>query len=423
MLTIFIKEMRQLRRDYIVPVVMIALQVVVGAFLLVRMWSEPFDISMFYFFLVSGNVLAITSASLIIGIMTGRWSRELKDDFLNPCRTTPLNPHSIVAGKFLATWCALLVPVAVMLILFAFRARNLPDNYWTYDLPMLILLLLSVSAFMLAGSSSRFNIEHSATNRLSVINTIAAVFFMSFVFLNLRRWHVEWIAAAHAVPIIIVLSFLFTVAGASPVHADRMLPVRIAVLLIALIMPWTAPIMDEPGWDYVIWLSAAAIFSVLSASQERRRQSRRVVAAIGRVPWVWRPFRWIVSTGAVPGLVFALLLLLAAFGAYRFSEMETSDAALVAWGCLWWFIVLFFFAALTLFIIEMVERFMHRSFDPSPIMTLLLLFGLPWYTAVWTTLPSADVGPWIVFGGFFAVSLLLLLPTVCGFVRSCRRNR
>ena len=117
MFTVFIKEMRQLRRE---PVVWSAIgaQLVFGLIALIRIFYLPNSEfrSVTETFIGFVIICGAAAALLIIGLMAARWSRELKDEFMNSSRTTPLSPFAVVAGKFLATWCALLIPVAEMTV-------------------------------------------------------------------------------------------------------------------------------------------------------------------------------------------------------------------------------------------------------------------------------------------------------------------
>ena len=435
MLSVFIKEMRQLRRN--VPVwSVLALQVIVGLVMLIRIAilhiaGDSTETTVFG----AINFLAgVVSIGTVIGTAAARWVRERGDDFLNPGRTTPLSPFAITAGKFLATWCALLIPLAVMQLFMLFPGPTLPPGYWKSGVPLILLYVFSIASLVLAATSAgRRKVSHGAGVSIAVLAVVfllpSAIGFASALFERVCANEEVYPQLRFFWPVI-MLSFMLAAAAVAPPRSDRMLPVRIAVLASVLILTWMPPVdRGTVSQQCVLWLLVAAKFTTVSALLERRRQSRRVVAEIRRVPRLWRPLRALFSTGAVPGLVFALVLALAAFavGVLTPGDFLRDRGREISGG----FALFFFYSSLTLFIIEMWDKFLHRALDAAKFSVVVWLVcqilplaggldssGALSLIALWHDFDNP--GAWYEIGGLLAVSVILLMPTVCGFARSYR---
>lgn len=416
-----VKELRQLRRDSVFYGTLV-LQLGLNALVLALNKDDSTAAAEIC------NLIWLAAAVIIAVTMASRWREELNDDALNPMVTTPLSPVSVVAGKFLATFIAVLIPAAVAQVFnfCALPAENL-GRFFGRMLPIDAASVLTASALILAFVSV-FKKRGAA---------VLPGMFVLFALLSLHP--AMMVVAARAdqgigtypniwaemFKLLLPIPFLFslTVAAVSPAASDRAVPVRIVFLcsLAAYTVIETLPdsfsttkLMNNVSGN----LYAGAFFTAVAAAVERRAQSRRVAAAIRRTHPALRPLRILCSSGAVPELVLSLVLLAAALA----TEPDGDRIALYS------YTVLLFYTVLTLFVSGMIKLSSNK--EPSRVGIFIAAVGLGTLAGLIFPLPPmptafmADMGnAWnVIFAILNLLSLLLLIPTVTEFVQSLQRE-
>lgn len=425
MATYFLKELRQLRRE-VTFFGALGLQLVLSILLLFGHSVNAAGIRSDAAALLCA-IIGFAAAVVIATALAARWGSELDDDALNPMVTTPLAPTAVVAGKFLATFLAVVVPPAIAQI---FIVCALPPEdfgmFFGHLLPACMTMLLTATGLILAAATGKRRNASIATGVLALLLIMPMV--LSF-------WGKQEIPYADTVFIILrvllplPLIFTITVAAVSPAGSDRVIPVRIVMLLTlaayAVTNAFASP--DSFGkaltWEIRDILFAGALCSAAAAALERRAQSRRVAAAIRRTGPVLRPLRILCSSGAVTELLLSLIL----FAAAVTIAFAKNRAYRVGDTMLYFYTVLLFYTALTLFVTGMVKRIKRREIAPGVVFVIVMglgmlagmIFPLP-------LVPDAFMedmnNAWnVMFLVLVPLSILLLIPTVVEFAKSLKR--
>ena len=422
MFTVFLKEMRQLRRDRTVIGVLIA-QIVLSLLMILaeRGTGTPSD-SIFSVL----NTLGGIATFVIVSAMALRWNRELHSDSLNPCRTTPIPAPQLAAGKLLATFAGAAVPLAFTLIAQCLHAERPPAAYWE-QLPLVLVIWLVGISVMLAFASMRSSAAGNGGNILIIVPlfmTMAAAAGVTEIpdsdsALGLLRFVVTGIFA-------ILLAFAMMTAALAAPRSDRALPIRLVLTLGVLALPWILAMPDRGRSEtsfaamvikfYFIDLAMPVAFlSLCAAAIERRRQSRRVETEIARFPAALRPLRRLFSTGVFPEIAFSLLMLLAAFAAHGDWSRDYLCRTLGP------YTVCGFYTAATVFILHCNERRWRRRLPPAGGIWILLFVICnlpPAITGEWGMENLSHLSPFRIDHGYTpaavivvaALSLLLLAP-------------
>ena len=342
--------------------------------------------------------------------------------------TTPLSPSAVVAGKFLATFIAVVIPPAIaQIFILCALPQELFGLVFGHLLPAGLAMLLTATGVILAAATGK--------KRGAAISTGALVLVLIMIMI-VHFWEKQEIPRADTVffvlEVLLPLPFVFTIAVAavSPAGSDRMIPVRIVMLLTLAAYAITGALKSPDSfgealtWEIRDLLFTGACLSVIAAALERRAQSRRVAAAIRRTRPLLRLPRILCSSGAVTEILLSLLLFAAAmtiaFTKYRAYRVGNTMP--------YFYTVLLFYTALTLFVTGMVKLSGRRELAPGMVfvvvtgigMLLGMIFPLP-------SLPNAfmtDMGnTWnIMFFVLNVLSILLLIPTVVEFVESLKQE-
>ena len=329
MFTFFLKEIRQLRRDLVfwgTLIIQVMLSVLVIAFLKFQqhlMGEAMPQQSEGAFFSHTYDSIGLMAAVIVLIAMAMRWHNDMNDDALNPVVTTPLPPSAMVAGKYLATWIAVLAPLAIaQVFILSTIPKDLFDLYIKFRLPMNVAVLAAASAALLTVSPLRCKSGFlCAILPGMVLLLVLMLGWMPESVLKMiaaDRKTAQFSQLAYSMLKILLpvpIMFSLTIAAISAPSSDRAIPVRIT-LLLTLAAYLIVFCFENPGFtsrqlaERAAGLcGAGACFAVVASVAERRAQSSRVLAAIRRVPAALRPLRILCSTGAIPELVFSLLLL------------------------------------------------------------------------------------------------------------------
>lgn len=429
MFTFFLKEIRQLRRDMvfwgtlIVQLVLCALIIALG-----KLSKGDFEGK---YFSHGYDTLGVMAGMIVAIAMSMRWHGDMNDDALNPVVTTPLPPVRIAAGKYLATWIAVLIPLAVAYIFItATVPGDLFDPYLEFRLPMNAAILVTSSAFLLTVSPARIKSGFVC----SVLPGIFLLFILtsvwlprSFMMMALKySWNTCPAMICTMVRILLPIPLLFalTVAAISAPSSDRAIPVRITLLatLAAYLLVYWLENRNLAGWSshklahHAAWLCrTGAMLSCLAAVAERGAQSSRVVAAIRRTPAALRPLRILCSTGAITELIFSVAL--AAAGVIlENAAKEFSSGAMhpeIA------YMHLLFCASFALALSSIVHMAFRRRIAPVLRYLIMYAVNIPLGFVVVADLIK-DHRVYLVILGI--VSAGLLIPTAWEFIASLKRR-
>ena len=164
MFSVFLKEMRQLRRDRAVLGVLIA-QLLLSLLMIVAEKGTGIPSAAIFGTL---NTLGHIAAFVIVAAMALRWSRELHSDSLNPCRTTPIPAPLLAAGKLLATFVGAAIPLALMLIAQCLHIERPPAIFWN-ELPLILVIWMVTISGILALASMRSSAAGNGGNVLIIL--------------------------------------------------------------------------------------------------------------------------------------------------------------------------------------------------------------------------------------------------------------
>ena len=237
MFTFFLKEIRQLRRDPVFWGALIVECILCGSWLI---WLKLYHASGEGVFFTHGyDNLGILAGVAVAIAMSMRWHGEMNDDALNPVVTTPIPPVMIAAGKYLATFLAVLIPLlAAQFFIGATVPKDWFDLYMKYRLPTNAAILMTASAFLLTVSPLRCKSGFLC----SVLPGMLVIFFLVSTWLPqshlvraAARGETQCPAMLYAlVQILLPITLLFamTVAAISPKSSDRAVPVRFTLLFM-----------------------------------------------------------------------------------------------------------------------------------------------------------------------------------------------
>ena len=435
MFTVFLKEMRQCRRDRAAIGALVA-QVALSLLVLAVRASAGSALAESPVF-GSGPIqlFGTITASVIAAAMAQRWSRELNSDSLNPARTTPIPAPQLTAGKFLATFAATLVPLAITL-LFLPLCESLPASFWRDQLPLTILAWgIGVSA-MLVVASMRFSANTGGS--ILIVLPLVLIISVTAALPHGGTARLEIFCCFVSGAFAILLAFAMMTAMLSAPRSDRAFPIRIVLTAAAAILPWILALPSYRKYgtfslpstmNLVACLAAPiAFFTVFAAALERRHQSRRVEKEIARLPALLRPLRRLFSTGVFPELSFSLLMMLTALAAHG----DWSRNRLC--GMLGPYAVFVFYTAAAVFILRLNDRRWHRRLPPWGIW--LLIFSVcnvpPGVTGKWGWEHLSFLSPFrsvmnleyppLAIAAVTAAALLFLAPVAADSFRALRRQ-
>ena len=438
MFTFFLKEVRQLRRDTFFWGAL-GFQIMLSMLIvLVNLYEQrSLPVKMLYspWFATLGF-----AAAFAIAIMTAsRWNSEMNDDAMNPIVTTPLPPVMVVAGKYLATIVAILLPLAVAQIFVGFTIRpQLAKVHFACMLPTDAALVL-LSAAILLVCASIFG-KHNIIGVL--IPGIIMILFMMSLREGLHEMNAPVLTEADGVKTIlcglveivlpIPLLFAITTAAVSVPSSDRAIPVRI-VLVFTIAAYILCNYLEAPDryerFQTAIYLLGGAVFSILAALAQRSAQTPRVMAAVRRLPPALRPLRILCSTGAIQELLFSLLFLAAALIAVKVDRPDAIKWA--RWGFAFIYATVLLCTAASLEIADVVKRIWNKRihavlliFIAFAIFHVVFMVVLLECFADIETMDDAAAGSRIMWCtiGLGAASLGLLIPTAWEFVKSLKKR-
>ena len=424
MFTVFLKEMRQLRRDRTVLGVLIA-QVVLSLLMIVAERAAGTPSASIFGVL---NTLGSIAAFVVVSSMALRWSRELHSDSLNPCRTTPIPAPQLAAGKVLATFAGAAIPLALMLIAQLLHVDRPPAIFWN-ELPLILVIWMVTISAILALASMRSSSAGNGGSFLIILPLFIGVSALGPLTISPRSG-LEILRFVVAGGFAILFAFAMMTAALAAPRSDRAFPIRIVLTFAVLALPWILALPDRgqskssfvemvTKFYFIDLAMPIAFLSLCAAAIERRRQSRRVEAEIARFPVLLRPLRRLFSTGAFPEIVFSLLMLLAALAAHGdWSRLYLCDV----FGA---YTVCGFYTAATLFLLHRNEAVWHRRLPPAWgiwILLFILCNLTPAITGNWGMKNLSHLSPFRALIGqqytpaaiitVTVLSLLLLVPVV-----------
>ena len=444
MFTFFLKEIRQLRRDMVfwgTLIVQIMLCALVIAFLKFQqhlMGNATLPQSEGAFFSHTYDSIGLMAAMIVLIAMAMRWHNDMNDDALNPVVTTPLPPSAVVAGKYLATWIAVLAPLAVsQVFILSTIPKDLFDLYIKFRLPMNVAVMAAVSAALLTVSPLRCKSGFLCAILPGMVLLLLMMLvwmpesLMKLMFADRKTAQFPQLAYTMLKVLLPVpMMFALTIAAVSAPSSDRAIPVRLTLLgtLAAYLIVFC---FENPGFtsrqlaEKAAGLcGAGACFAVVASVAERRAQSSRVLAAIRRAPAVLRPLRILCSTGAIPELVFSLLLLAAYFILKKAGIGDSKDELFP-----FAYATLIFCAVLAQALSSLIQLvFKHKSrVWLRFIFFYAANFVLTTVISISSTLNSTDLDvvmkylttcSWILGG----LSLVLLIPVAIDFAKSLKQR-
>ena len=413
MFTFFIKELRQLRRDMVFWGAL-SIQIVLSMLVVIAATRSGLSGLNYY---TSIGFLASFVAAIAMSI---RWNNDLCDDALNPLITTPLSPTAVVAGKYLATFVAVLIPLAVTQIFIVSTAAGGLEYYFCGLLPL--------DAATLLTSAALFTASASQSKRRGTVGTVLPAIFLLLILTNIRNLVFMPLAvtdSSHAVFIavlillIIPLLFALTTAAVSAPGSDRAIPVRIAMLLtmaayVIVIRVEGSLLSSSLALSDLctVVCMIGAVISAVAAVTERRTQSPRVVAAIRNTPAPWRPLRILCSSGAITEMILSLVLAAAAaiHGICRGSYAALQFYAMFLFG-----------SSLTLFVAVMLQLNWGKKLSP---MVSHFIFLPVFFLQCWVVIKFIDTESMqTVFAVTMTViSLAMLIPVAYLFLDSLKRK-
>ena len=433
MFTFFLKEIRQLRRD---PVFWgtLGVQIMLGALIIaIKKLSEAGGEGAF--FSHGYDNLGILAAMIVAIAMSTRWHNEMNDDALNPVVTTPLAPWEIVAGKYLATLLAVLIPLAVAQIFIASTIpHSLFDLYLKFRLPMNMAILATVSAVLLTVSPVRC--------KSAFVCSVLPGMFLLFVLISFWLPQLILMAVAEGanevtrcpgmiylvlkILLPIPLLFALTIAAISAVSSDRAIPVRIMLLftLAGYLGVFCFETREFTSLEFAHKAAelcgCGAFLSALAAVAERRAQSSRVLAAIRRTPAVLRPLRLVCSTGALQEIIFSLVLMAAALILQKAAGESFADRKIdVVYRQL--YVQLIFCAAATIAVTGIVQMAFRRRIMPW--LRYVIFYAVNFVLTVVLSvihITESDGRAYLIVLG--VLSAAMLIPTAMELVKSLKRE-
>jgi hypothetical protein len=284
-------------------------------------------------FQILQGILLGTCMVLIPAYAGVRLAAERSDTNVDLLFISTLRPRAIIAGKFQA---------AVVLILLIFSACA-PFMTFTYllrgiDIPSILIVLAMDFLAVLLGTQLAIFLGAVSTNwgikiLLGLIGlgclcwlfggTMASGVGLlesgiGFAFDSLNFWLIAG-AIVTVVASVIGLLFTWSVAIVSPPSANRALPVRLYLLGawlvtggVAILLTWKfrSPI---PLMVWMISVTVLFCLQILSAINEREQWGVRVARTIPRRWWLRGP-AFLFYSGAVGGVLFAILLIASSIG-------------------------------------------------------------------------------------------------------------
>ena len=279
MFAFFIKEIRQLRRNTVFWGVLLVQLMIDSLIVGLRCKNFLTANSCTDYYHTIGFLM-----SFVIAInLAARWGAEKNDDALNPFVTTPLPPARVVAEKYLATFPAVLIPLAMAQIFVAFTVSDANSAYQ-------FACLLPADAAVLAVSMALLLTVSSVSGKNAVLGSVLPGVFILITMLSVRTSMMPrmFFERDHGIAIFyvlytllpIILLFALTTAAVSAPGSDRMIPVRAALLVTLaayLIVIRIHAAIDAADFDpkFVVGFvcAAGAFLSLTAAVAERREQS------------------------------------------------------------------------------------------------------------------------------------------------------
>lgn len=426
MFTFFLKEIRQLRRDMVFCGALIV-QVALSTLIILLLFYQQKDLDEKILYTPWFATLGFAGAFAIAIAMASRWNSEISDDALNPIITTPIPAGMVAAGKYLATFIAVLLPVAIAQIFVGFTIpKAISDIHFSCFMPTdAVLILLSAATLLVCASIA---------GKHSILGVIMPGVVMIIFMLSYRSASLEINQTVFDQPdgmktlgytwarllLLLPMCFAITAAAISPRSSDRAIPVRI-VLVITLAAYMISNYIEDssaPKTYIYIYLLAGAVFSIVAALAQRRAQTPRVMATVRRLPPPLRPLRILCSTGAIPELVFSLVLFAGTMTAVNRIDPEKN----IYLGVAFIYTSTLFCAALPLAIASIIKmtfgKKVHTALMYAMSWGASMLLGMLIAANASMTDEHSEVLP-VVIG---AISLVLLLPTAWEFIDSLKRR-
>lgn len=423
MFTFFLKEVRQLRRDMVFWGAQ-AIQIAFSTLIIMMSFYRQKDFDQKMLYTPWFATLGFAAAFAIALTMASRWNGEMNDDALNPIITTPIPPWMVVAGKYLATFIAVLLPVAIAQIFVGFTIPDeMSEVHFSCWLPTdAVSLLFSAAALLvfasIAGKHSILGVILPGVAMiiftLSSRNVSLADNRMIFALPDgMEKLAYDWARTLLRLP----MCFAITTAAISARSSDRAIPVRIVLVLTlaayALISYCENPDIED---TYIAeYLMSGAVFSIFAALAQRRAQTPRVMAMVRRLPRPLRPLRILCSTGAIQELLFSLVLFACAVIAASRIATDINNYQEVAF----MYTGLLFCAALPLAIASVIKRVRGEKL-PTALM-YVMFWGVSTVLGIFvvvTPIKTNAVYPFVLG----AISLALLILPAWEFIDSLKRK-